>query len=93
MMAVTEEFTIKLPAKVADYVHRRVAEGPFESVSDYFENLMVSDMLEPVSEPALEQWMNTEGARRLAALHADPSSGLTMDQAFAGLLNEEEQFG
>ena len=94
MMSGTEEFVITLPVKAATFVHKRVAEGGFESPTDYFENLMVNDMLSPPpSEEELVHWMNTEGARRLDALHADPSSGLTIDEAFAGLLDEEERAG
>jgi hypothetical protein len=93
-MSATEEFVITLPAKTANFLHQRVAEGGFESPTDYFENLMVNDMLSPPpNEEELVHWMNTEGARRLDALHADPSIGLTIDEAFAGLLDEEEEAG
>ena len=42
-----------------------------------------------LSDPELVEWMNTEGARRLERLRANPSSGLTLDQAFEGLIDEE----
>ena len=90
-MSVTEDFIITLPVKAATFLHRRVAEGGFESPTDYFENLIVNDMLSPPpSEEELVHWMNTEGARRLDVLHAEPSSGLTIDEAFAGLLEDEQ---
>jgi hypothetical protein len=91
-MPATEKFTIKLPAEAATYVHKRVADGHFSSPTEYFESLVVADLLAPPpSDDELVQWMNTEGARRLEALHQDPSSGLTGDQAFAGLLEEDSE--
>ncbi|HTV09314.1 MAG TPA: hypothetical protein VMD97_09755 [Candidatus Aquilonibacter sp.] len=90
-MPVTEEFRITLPAEAASYVHKRIADGNFSDATEYFESLVVADLLAPPpSADELTQWMNTEGARRLEALHRNPSSGLTSDQAFAGLTDESE---
>lgn len=93
-MPATEEFTIKLPAEAASYVRKRVADGNFSDPTEYFESLVVADLLAPPpSQDELAHWMNTEGARRLEALHRDPSSGLTSDQAFEGLLDEDFEDG
>ena len=87
-LSTTANFVISLPQGAAEYVQQRIADGTFESPSDYVESLVVSDMLgQPPSEAELEQWMNTEGARRVEAQRADPSPGLSAAQAFAGLLS------
>lgn len=90
-MSPTAAFVIQLPQDAAEYVQQRIADGGFESPSDYVETLVVSDMLSTASsETELDQWMNTEGARRIEALHADPTRELTAEEAFLGLLGGME---
>jgi Arc/MetJ-type ribon-helix-helix transcriptional regulator len=86
----TLHLTITVPKDVAQHVRDEIAKGIYASESDYVESILLSETLfEPIDQDELTHWMNTEGARRLEALHRDPSSGLTSDQAFAGLLDDE----
>jgi hypothetical protein len=45
-------------------------------------------LFDDMDQDQLAHWMNTEGVRRLEALHANPSSGLTVDEVFEGLIDE-----
>ena len=86
----TMRLTLTLPKDVVQHLREQVARGVYSSESDYVQSILLSETLfDPMERDELTQWMNSEGARRLEALHRDPSSGLTGDQAFEGLLNEE----
>ena len=86
----TLHLTITLPKDVAQHVRDQVAKGRYANESEYIESMLQSQTLfDPIDPNELTHWMNTEGARRLEALHRNPSSGLTSEQAFAGLLDEE----
>lgn len=88
--AETLHLTITLPKDVAQHLHEQVAKGAYASESDYIEcMLQLQALFDPIDRDELTRWMNTEGARRLEALHRNPSSGLTSDQAFEGLLGNE----
>jgi len=88
----TLELTLKVSPVIAQHIRQQVSSGVYKTESDYVESLLLSDsLLEPITEEALVQWMNTEGVRRLEALATDPSSALTLDQAFAGLIDEDDE--
>ena len=87
-MRRTADLTLTLPRPALDYIQRRIADGAFRSPSDFVESLVVEDMLGSLPpDHSLSTWMNTEGARRLRELDANPERALTPDQAFAGLLD------
>ncbi|HZQ44725.1 MAG TPA: hypothetical protein VFA99_15835 [Acidobacteriaceae bacterium] len=87
----TLHLTLTLPKDVAQHLREQVAKGVYTSESEYVESMLLSQTLfDPIDQDDLTRWMNTEGARRLEALHRDPSSGLTSDQAFEGLLDDSE---
>jgi Arc/MetJ-type ribon-helix-helix transcriptional regulator len=86
----TLHLTLTLPKDVAQHLRDQVATGVYASESEYIESILLSETLfDPIDHDKLTHWMNTEGARRLEALHRNPSTGLTSEQAFAGLLDEE----
>jgi Arc/MetJ-type ribon-helix-helix transcriptional regulator len=88
----TLHLTLTLPQKVAKEIRTQVASGAYSSESEYVETVLLSHALfEPIDEDELTHWMNTEGVRRLEAMRADPSGGLTVDEAFAGLIDEEPE--
>lgn len=90
-MPSTEQLLITLPVEVVHHMRERMAAGGFTSSSEYIEHIMVESLLPPPpSEADTIAWMNTEGARRIEALRANPASGLTLDEAFAGLIDEDE---
>lgn len=85
----TLHLTLTLPRDVAQHLHEQVAAGLYTSESEYVESILLSETLfDPIDQDELTHWMNTEGARRLEALHRNPASGLTSEQAFAGLLDD-----
>lgn len=88
----TLQLSLSLPSSVVNDIRTQVASGTYLSESEYVETVLLSHALfEPINEDELTHWMNTEGARRLEAMHADPSIGLTVDEAFAGLIDEEPE--
>lgn len=88
-MPATEQLTVTLPTDIADLVRSRMASGKYANESAVIEEALIDTILQPINQDELTRWMNTEGARRLEGMHADPSIGLTVDEAFAGLIDEE----
>jgi hypothetical protein len=90
----TETLTMELPVKFMAHIRARAAQEGFATVPEYIESLLVSETLfEPIDEDELVHWCNTEGVRRLEAMEAHPSSCLTIDQAFEGLIGEDQITG
>jgi antitoxin ParD1/3/4 len=81
----TQQFTITLPTDVVEIVRSKVSSGEYASESDFIEAAIVDSTLSVPVDGGLEHWIQTEGARRCAALDADPSSGLTLEETFADL--------
>ena len=79
----TMQFTLTLPADVAQHVREQVATGLYANESEYLESLLLSDTIfDFLPENELVAWINTEGVRRLRAMEADPSSALSTDEVF-----------
>jgi antitoxin ParD1/3/4 len=86
----TEQFTVTLSTDVLEFVRSKVSAGEYATESDFIEAAIVQSIFPaPSTDADLVHWMNTEGARRCAALDANPSSGLTLEEAFAGLEDED----
>jgi putative addiction module CopG family antidote len=65
----SKPITITLPAAMAKKVKARVASGDYESASEVIrEGLRALD----AQEAALEEWLRTEGVKRLQAYKANP---------------------
>jgi Arc/MetJ-type ribon-helix-helix transcriptional regulator len=88
----TLKLTVTLPVQIATHLRDQVASGGFSDESDYVESLLTTEALfRPVENAELDQWIATEGLRRLDYLKAHPESGLSHEEAFAGLCGDEER--
>jgi Arc/MetJ-type ribon-helix-helix transcriptional regulator len=88
-MPQTEQFVIDLPSDVADLVRTRMASGKYANESAVIEEALIDTILPPIQAVDIDEWIRTEGVRRYDAMRADPSSALTLDEAFAGLDTED----
>ena len=86
----TQEFTITLPKDVVEIIRSKVSSGEYTSESDFVETAIIESLLPIPTDSGLDHWIQTEGARRCAAMDADPSRGLTIEEAFAGLEEEAD---
>jgi Arc/MetJ-type ribon-helix-helix transcriptional regulator len=89
----TQKFTVTLPRDVVDILHAKVTSGEYTSDAEFVEAAIVESILKPVPSPqdGLDEWIRTEGMRRLKHLHADPSSGSTVEEVEAYLNQTEEE--
>ena len=87
-MPATEQLVIDLPEDVLDLVRSRVASGKYANESEVIQEALMDSILPPIETDSLEHWIRTEGVRRFDAMRADPSRGLSIDEAFAGLHSE-----
>jgi len=89
----TQQFTVSLPRDVIDILHTKVTSGEYASDADFVEAAIVESILKPVPVPedGLDEWIRTEGMRRLKYLQANPSSGSTLEEVEAYLDQTEEE--
>jgi len=88
----TLQLTLSLPHDVAENIRTQVASGAYASESEYVEALLLSETLfAPIDQDELTQWMNTEGARRLEAMKADPSQCLTHEEFWASIEADDQE--
>lgn len=80
------DLKIVLRGEAADKVRKLVADGryaqPEDAVADALDALPIDD------DPEMEAWLRSEIPRRLDALDADPSRGLTIEELEARLLSK-----
>ena len=79
-MAATDKRTISLPADQASFIDAKVRAGEYASASE-----VVRAGLRALKErdDAVERWLRTEVAETYDAMKADPSRGVSIDDAFA----------
>jgi Arc/MetJ-type ribon-helix-helix transcriptional regulator len=88
-MRSTEQLVIDLPSDVADLVRSRMASGKYANASAVIEEALIDTILPPMKAVDLDEWIRTEGVRRYDTMRTDPSRGLTLEEAFAGLDTED----
>jgi Arc/MetJ-type ribon-helix-helix transcriptional regulator len=87
----TLQLILEVPFAVAQHIRQQVSAGMYSNENDYVQSILASStFFEPIEEGELVHWMNTEGVRRIEGLEENPSSALTLDEAFAGLIGDEE---
>ncbi|HEY9133237.1 MAG TPA: type II toxin-antitoxin system ParD family antitoxin [Dyella sp.] len=77
-MAATQKLSISLPKEQADLVQKLADSGRYASVS-----AVISDGLRVLQarDAAMEKWLREEVIPAYEELRADPTKGLTTDQA------------
>jgi Arc/MetJ-type ribon-helix-helix transcriptional regulator len=87
----TLRLTLSLPPAVAKYIRDQVASGIYANETEYVESILLSDALfEPIDQERLTPCVETEGARCLGAVKADPPSALTSEEVFESLDMDDE---
>ena len=82
----TQDLTVMLRTDVVEIIRAKVSSGEYATESEFIEAAIVEMAIFSDQDPAgLERWIATEGVRRCEAMTADPSRGLTLEQAFANL--------
>lgn len=81
-MRSTRQFSITLPAKMADMVKEKVASGDYASESEVFR-----EGLRALTErdEAVEAWLRNDVVATLRAHEADPSRSIPIDKVFDGM--------
>ncbi len=85
-MPATQEITIHLRPEALEVVHDRIASGDFSSESEAINELVLDSVLPRYNGPS-EAFLQ-ECAARYDRARKDPSTLLTLDEAFAGLDEE-----
>lgn len=82
-MATTQKLSISLPEEQARFVEKLAQSGQYASAS-----AVISDGLRALQarDAAMERWLRDEVVPTYEALRADPSTGLTIEQARAEVL-------
>ena len=81
-MRTTKQMSITLPNELAGMVREKVESGNYASESE-----VIRDGLRALQreDAALEHWLRTEAVAAYDAMKADPSRGMTVDQALIKL--------
>jgi Arc/MetJ-type ribon-helix-helix transcriptional regulator len=90
-MAAEKTFTITLPENLARLVEAKVSSGAYATPSDVILDglreleAQAFDHDLDVRSPALDRWLLDAVAPAYDAYHADPSSAVSIDDAFGDL--------
>ncbi len=86
-MRSTKQMSITLSNEQALMVRRKVDSGNYASESE-----VIRDGLRALQreDEALEHWLRTEAVAAYDAMKADPSRGMTVDQALVKLAQHRE---
>ena len=86
-MRSTQQFSVTLPNEMADQVRAKVASGEYASESE-----VIRDGLRALQarDKAVEHWLRTDVVAAYDAFKADPSSGITLEDARAALAERHE---
>ena len=81
-MRSTQQFSVTLPHEMAAEVRARVASGEYASESE-----VIRDGLRALHarDRAIEEWLRTDVVAAYDALKADPSTGISLEDARAAL--------
>ncbi len=81
-MRSTQQFSVTLPNDMAAEVRAKVASGEYASESE-----VIRDGLRALRarDAAVEHWLRHDAATAYAALKADPSRGVALEDARAAL--------
>lgn len=85
-MASSEQIIVHLPPEAISIARARVASGEFASESEVITEALLDSVLpryEDVDQPFL-----TECGQRYDRARKDPSTSLTLDEAFQGLTEQ-----
>jgi Arc/MetJ-type ribon-helix-helix transcriptional regulator len=66
-----------------------MASGKYANESAVIEEALIDTILPTIQAIDIEQWLRTEGVRRYDEMRANPSTALSVEEAFAGLDTEE----
>ena len=86
-MPIAGQITVTLPQEALEIARSRIASGEFSTESEVIAQALLESVLPPYEGPS-EAFLQ-ECGRRYDRMRADPSRGLTVDQAFAFLDDED----